>query len=64
MVFNPLSTIFQLYPGGQFYWWRRPEYPKNTTDLPEVTDTLPRNVILSTPRLSGIRMHNVSGGRQ
>ena len=37
---TPLSKIFRLYRGSQFYWWRKPEYPKKTTDLPHVTDKL------------------------
>jgi hypothetical protein len=32
-----LSTLFELYCGAHFNWWRKPENPEKTTDLPQVT---------------------------
>jgi hypothetical protein len=62
---TPLSTIFQLYRCGQFYWWREKKYPEKTTDRPVVSHVT--NYITQYCRIhfafSGIRTHNISGDR-
>jgi hypothetical protein len=63
MVFNTtFNNISVIYRGGQFYWWRNPEYPEKTTDLSQVTDKLYYITLYRVHHfMNRVLSHNFSG---
>ena len=55
----PLSTILQLYHGGQFGGGPGEKPPTAESHW----QTLSHNVVSSTPHLTGIQTHNISGDK-
>ena len=58
----PFSTIFQLHQGGQFYLWRKSDYPEKTTDMSQVTHKFHYIMLYREhTTISGFRTHNFCG---
>ena len=64
MVFNATIPIFQLYFGGNFIGGgNRSTQREPPTCRKSLTNFISHNVVSSTPRMSKIRTHNVSGAK-
>jgi hypothetical protein len=66
MVFNATFNNISVISWQSVLLVEKPGVPRENTDLSQVTVKLYHiiiNVVLSTPRLSGVRTHNISGDR-
>ena len=59
-----LSAKCQLYRDRRFYWLKKPEYPRKTTDMSQVTDKLNHIMLYRVHfAMNEVRTINFNGDR-